>query len=215
MTQTVVVTGGAGYIGAPLCEELLRSGREVRALDSLLHGQADIADDLRAKGVTIIAADIRDEGARAEALDGADAVVHLAAIVGDPACALDPDLSEEVNVKASHDLIDQATASGVTRWIMASTCSNYGRMADPTVPITGKPAAWASTGTMPKSSSPGNSSARLVAKSSASRASETLPSNLVSGPASCLTRSRSRPAPATISFRPKRLQAATARSARL
>ncbi len=136
MSETVVVTGGAGYIGAPLCEELLGSGRNVRALDSLLHGQSDIAEELRSKGVTVIEGDIRDEGARAEALDGADAVVHLAAIVGDPACALDPELSDDVNVKASHDLIDQAVNAGVTRWIMASTCSNYGRMADPTVPIT-------------------------------------------------------------------------------
>jgi nucleoside-diphosphate-sugar epimerase len=136
MTQTVVITGGAGYIGAPLCQELLDSGRDVRVLDSLLHGQADIASALAGNGVTVIEADIRDEAARAEALDGADAVVHLAAIVGDPACALDPELSEEVNVKASHDFIDQAAAAGVKRWVMASTCSNYGRMADPTVPIT-------------------------------------------------------------------------------
>jgi len=136
MVETVLVTGGAGYIGAPLCEELLAKGMKVRALDVLLHGQRDIADDLRSKGVTFVEGDITDESARAEALQGADAVVHLAAIVGDPACALDPELSEEVNVKASHDLIDQATKAGVRRWIMASTCSNYGRMADPTVPIT-------------------------------------------------------------------------------
>lgn len=136
MVETVLVTGGAGYIGAPLCEELLAQGKAVRALDSLLHGQADIAADLRAKGVTLVEGDLRDQVARAEALQGADAVVHLGAIVGDPACALDPELSEDVNVRASHDLIDEAAAAGVQRWIMASTCSNYGRMADPTVPIT-------------------------------------------------------------------------------
>lgn len=136
MSELVTVTGGAGYIGAPLCAELLESGRRVRALDVLLHGQEDIAEDLEAGGVELVVGDIRDHDARRRALDGADAVVHLAAIVGDPACARDPELSNDVNLEGTRGLIADADAAGVGRFVFASTCSNYGRMADPTVPIT-------------------------------------------------------------------------------
>jgi nucleoside-diphosphate-sugar epimerase len=134
--QTVLVTGGSGYIGAMLVKELLESGSEVRVLDSLLHGQRDIATEQQDAGVQVIEADVRDADARARALDGADAVVHLAAIVGDPACARDPQASDEVNVQATRALVADAGAAGVGRLVFASTCSNYGRMADPNVPIT-------------------------------------------------------------------------------
>jgi nucleoside-diphosphate-sugar epimerase len=134
--QTVVVTGGAGYIGAPLVEELLHTGRRVRVLDVLLHGQEDIAQRLRDAGAEVIVADIRDGDARERALTGADAVVHLAAIVGDPACARDPRLSNDVNVGGSQALVEDARRLGVRRLVFASTCSNYGRMEDPTVPVT-------------------------------------------------------------------------------
>jgi len=133
--QTVLVTGGSGYIGAMLVKELLGSGREVRVLDSLLHSQQDIAKEQEAAGVQVIVTDIRDAGERRRALDGADAVVHLAAIVGDPACALDPEASDEVNVQATRALVADASAAGVERLVFASTCSNYGRMTDPNVPI--------------------------------------------------------------------------------
>jgi nucleoside-diphosphate-sugar epimerase len=132
----VLVTGGAGYIGVPLCEKLLSSGRRVRALDVLLHDQEAMADRLEGAGVELIRGDIRDADARRAALVDAHAVVHLAAIVGDPACARDPALSQEVNVEAPAALVADAREAGVQRFVFASTCSNYGRMADPTVPIT-------------------------------------------------------------------------------
>jgi nucleoside-diphosphate-sugar epimerase len=131
-----LVTGGSGYIGALLVRELLEAGHGVRVLDSLLHGQEDIAAEQEQAGVRVIRGDIRDSVARARALQGADCVVHLAAIVGDPACAIDPELSNEVNVKATESLVADAAAAGVQRLVFASTCSNYGRMTDPTVPIT-------------------------------------------------------------------------------
>ena len=133
--MTVTVTGGAGYVGALVVDELLASGREVRVLDVLLHGQEDVARELTERGVELIRGDIRDADARRRALEGAEAVVHLAAIVGDPACARDPELSNDVNVEGSRALVRDARELGVERLVFASTCSNYGRMADPTVPI--------------------------------------------------------------------------------
>jgi nucleoside-diphosphate-sugar epimerase len=134
--DTTLVTGGSGYIGALLVKELRDAGREVRVLESLLHGQEDIAVEQERAGVQVIRADIRDADARKRALAGANAVVHLAAIVGDPACGRDPELSDEVNVQATHGLVADAAQAGVERLVFASTCSNYGRMADPRVPIT-------------------------------------------------------------------------------
>jgi nucleoside-diphosphate-sugar epimerase len=136
VSKATLVTGGSGYIGALLVRELLEAGREVRVLDSLLHGQEDIAAEQEGAGVEVIRADIRDAEARRRALEGAEAVVHLAAIVGDPACARDPEASDEVNVQATRALVADANAAAVERLVFASTCSNYGRMTDPTVPIT-------------------------------------------------------------------------------
>jgi nucleoside-diphosphate-sugar epimerase len=130
-----LVTGGAGYIGMVVAEELLDAGHEVRVLDSLLHGQVHGAERLRASGVELHVGDIRDADTRARALRRADAVVHLAAIVGDPACARDPATAHAVNVDAALALVRDAAAAGAERFVFASTCSNYGRVADPTVPI--------------------------------------------------------------------------------
>ena len=136
MSGPTLVTGGAGYVGAMVVDELLDAGRDVRILDVVLHGQDELVAELEGRGVEVIRADIRDAGARRRAVQGAEAVVHLAAIVGDPACARDPEASNEVNVVASQGLAEDVAAAGVDRIVFASTCSNYGRMSDPTVPIT-------------------------------------------------------------------------------
>jgi nucleoside-diphosphate-sugar epimerase len=117
-------------------DELLAAGRDVRVIDVLLHDQADLAVEQRENGVDVRVADIRDDEARRAALEGVDEVVHLAAIVGDPACALDPERSHDVNVNATKSLLADARAAGVEKLVFASTCSNYGRMEDPTVPVT-------------------------------------------------------------------------------
>jgi nucleoside-diphosphate-sugar epimerase len=131
-----LVTGGAGYVGMRVVEELMAAGRAVRVLDVLLHGQDELAADLEARGVEVIRGDVRDAVARSRALDGAEAVVHLAAIVGDAACADDPQGSHTVNVDGARKLIRNAASRGIERFVFASTCSNYGRMRDPAVPIT-------------------------------------------------------------------------------
>ncbi len=131
----VTVTGGAGYVGAWVVEELLQAGHEVIVLDSLLHGQEGVAASLAERGATVELGDIRDCGALSRAVQGSQAVVHLAAIVGDPACAKDPLLSRQVNVEGSAAVVAAARQAGAERLIFASTCSNYGRMTDPRVPV--------------------------------------------------------------------------------
>jgi len=135
MSHPTLVTGGAGYVGAEVVASLLDAGRDVRVLDNLLHGQEHVARDLEARGADVRNGDVRDADARRAALEGAEAVVHLAAIVGDPACARDPELARETNVEATRALVDDAAAAGVSHLIFASTCSNYGRMADPETPV--------------------------------------------------------------------------------
>jgi nucleoside-diphosphate-sugar epimerase len=131
----VAVTGGAGYIGALVVDELRQQGHDIRVLDVLLHGQEEIAEEIESRGVEVVRGDVREADARRQALEGVDAVVHLAAIVGDPACGRDPELSNAVNVEGSRGVMADARQLGVQRVVFASTCSNYGRMADPTVPI--------------------------------------------------------------------------------
>ena len=102
MSDTTLVTGGSGYIGAPLVAALCAAGHVVRVLDSLVHGQHEsVAAAQERAGVEVLRADVRDGEARREALAGVRTVVHLAAIVGDAACASDPALSDEVNVGAT------------------------------------------------------------------------------------------------------------------
>ena len=135
MSDLVLVTGGAGYVGAALVEQLLESGRPVRVLDVLLHDQDEVAVRLEELGAEVRRGNIRDEAARRSALEGAGALVHLAAIVGDPACARDPELAQAVNVDATRAIADEARSAGVAHMVFASTCSNYGRMTDPTVAV--------------------------------------------------------------------------------
>lgn len=131
----VTVTGGAGYVGACVVEELLWAGHEAVVLDSLLHGQRHVGRSLAERGATVELGDIRDHQGLSRAFQGSQAVVHLAAIVGDPACAKNPLLSKEVNVEGSAAVVAAAQQAGVERLIFASTCSNYGRMEDPTIAV--------------------------------------------------------------------------------
>ncbi|MGZ8414609.1 MAG: NAD-dependent epimerase/dehydratase family protein [Gemmatirosa sp.] len=127
----VLVTGGAGYVGSPLVSHLLARGHAVHVLDSLLHGGESLLPMWANPHFSFTKADVRDRAAVRAALADVDAVVHLAAIVGDPACARQPAEAEAVNLDASRALVAEASHAGVQRFVFASTCSNYGRMPDP------------------------------------------------------------------------------------
>jgi nucleoside-diphosphate-sugar epimerase len=131
MAKKVLVTGGAGYIGSVLVRQLLSKGFEVRAFDSLKFGGEALYDVSLYPKFELVKGDIRDKEAVKKAMDGIYAVAHLAAIVGDPACKKFADEAREVNGQASKDVFDIAEAAGVKRFVFASTCSNYGKMADP------------------------------------------------------------------------------------
>jgi nucleoside-diphosphate-sugar epimerase len=126
----VLITGGAGYIGSTLAPQLLAMGHSVRVLDSLLHGGSALLPVWAHSAFEFLRGDVRDRAAVGRALDGIDAVVHLAAIVGDPACAKQPELARTVNLEASVELLAESRRRGVSRFVFASTCSNYGKMKD-------------------------------------------------------------------------------------
>jgi nucleoside-diphosphate-sugar epimerase len=128
----VLITGGAGYVGSTLGPRLLADGHDVRVFDTLLHGGRALLPVWNHPRFEFIRADVRDRAAVGRALEGVDAVVHLAAIVGDPACARDAETARAVNQEASLELLAEARRRDVSRFVFASTCSNYGRMKDPT-----------------------------------------------------------------------------------
>ena len=124
--SNVLVTGGAGYIGSILTNELLRQGYGVTILDNLTFGGTSLLPFFADKNFRFVKGDIRDPQAVARAMEGIDAVVHLAAIVGFPACRKDPEGSRDINVRGTQVLAD-ATPPDVPVFF-ASPGSGYGKM---------------------------------------------------------------------------------------
>jgi nucleoside-diphosphate-sugar epimerase len=124
--KRVAILGGAGYIGNILVRRSLQAGRKVVVLDRLDFGEQAIRPYLDNPDCTLIQGDIRDVGLLVRALRDADAVVHLGAIVGDRACALDEAETIDVNYRAVDTVAAVAAGLGVPRFVFASTCSVYG-----------------------------------------------------------------------------------------
>ena len=132
---TVLVTGGAGYIGAILTERLLARGYVVRVLDRFWWGEEPLAA-IRDQ-IEIVNADVREMPA--SALDGVDAVVHLAGLSNDPTAEYDPRANWDMNALATEALGHACVERGVERLVFASSCSLYDGlppgMHDETAPI--------------------------------------------------------------------------------
>lgn len=122
--QAVLVTGGAGYVGSVLIPKLLERGHHVRVLDNLMYRQTSLLSYCLNSHFEFVRGDVRDRTALREILTGVDCIIHLAAIVGAPACARDPRLTEQVNYEASL-LVDECRSRS-QGLIFASTGSNYG-----------------------------------------------------------------------------------------
>jgi nucleoside-diphosphate-sugar epimerase len=122
----VLVLGGAGYLGSVLVRQLLDAGRRVRVLDSFMFGEQSLDEVKAHPNCELVRGDVRDIGVVVRCMNGCDAVIHLAAIVGDSACEENEQLAVEVNRAATRMLTDVAVECGVGRFIFASSCSVYG-----------------------------------------------------------------------------------------
>lgn len=127
----VLVTGGAGYVGSVLVHRLLKENYSVRVIDSLRWGGESLLGVIHHPQFEFQKGDVRNTADLEQATKGVDAVVHLAAIVGDPACKKEPELAKEINFDASVKLYECAKRNGAHRFVFTSTCSNYGKMEDP------------------------------------------------------------------------------------
>ena len=128
--STVLVVGGAGYVGSILVARLLDSGYQVIVLDPLLYGSDSITRHIGRPGFELHVADSRDEAIVRELLVRAGSIIHLGEIVGDPACDLDPTVTLSVNYMATVKLAELAAQAGVERFIYPSSCSVYGATDD-------------------------------------------------------------------------------------
>ena len=124
--KTILVTGGAGYVGAVLVPKLLDQGFHVRVLDWYIFGDHVFDVIKNHPNLVQIKGDIRDQVLLREVLPGCDAVVHLACISNDPSFELNPALSRSINFEAFRPLVQISKQSGVRRFIYASTSSVYG-----------------------------------------------------------------------------------------
>jgi nucleoside-diphosphate-sugar epimerase len=122
----VLVTGGAGYIGAHVVRHLLARGARVRVLDSFVYGRGGLTALEGNLMLEVVHGDIRDARAMYQAVQGVRAVVALAALAGDQLCKADPKEAYCVNFEATGILAETARASGVHRVIYASSCNVYG-----------------------------------------------------------------------------------------
>jgi UDP-glucose 4-epimerase len=127
---TVLVTGGAGFIGSHLVRELIALGHAVRVLDNFSSGHRE---NLAGLALEIIEGDIRDQDLVRRAMEGVELVFHLAAMVSVPQSMAQPLDCYAVNLSGSLNVLWQARAAGARRVILASSCAVYGEAEDPLV----------------------------------------------------------------------------------
>jgi nucleoside-diphosphate-sugar epimerase len=124
--RPLLIIGGAGYIGSWLVRRLLEEGEHVRVLDSAIYGFGAVQDLLSHPNLEFLQGDCRNIQDVVKAMRGVSKVVHLAAIVGDPACEVDRKTTIEINYAATRMLVEIAKGHGVERFLFASSCSVYG-----------------------------------------------------------------------------------------
>jgi len=137
----ILVTGGAGYVGSAMIPMLLEKGHKVRVLDNLKFGGQGLLPCTSSRDFELTKGDVGDENALSKALEGMDAVIHLAAIVGYPACKKEPQVAQSTNVDGTMNLLRLRRRD--QKVLFASTGSIYGSIPDyvcnedtPRAPIT-------------------------------------------------------------------------------
>lgn len=120
----VLVTGHNGYVGTVMMPMLIEAGHEVVGLDTNLYAGSTFGDELDVSPFQEIEKDIRE--VEASDLEGFDAIIHLAGLSNDPLGDLNPELTYDINYRASVRLAELAKSVGVERFIFSSSCSNYG-----------------------------------------------------------------------------------------
>ena len=132
----VLLTGHRGYIGSIVADVLRDAGHEVTGLDTLYYDGCDLGDPPDGN-VPTLRADLRD--VRADQLEGFGAVAHFAALSNDPIGDLNPELTSDINFRATIGLAEAARDAGVERFIFSSSCSMYGagheKPVDETAPL--------------------------------------------------------------------------------
>jgi nucleoside-diphosphate-sugar epimerase len=124
--KNILVTGGAGYVGAVLVPKLLAQGYAVKVIDLYIYGTDVLKSSRGHPGLTEVKGDIRDQGLLSREIPGTDAIIHLACISNDPSYELDPALGKSINYDAFLPLVDIAKRAKVKRFIFASSSSVYG-----------------------------------------------------------------------------------------
>ena len=125
-SSTVLVTGGAGYVGSITVPKLLEQGYKVKVLDLFLYGDQVFPGYQDHPNLENIKGDIRDQALVEQSLKGVDHVIHLACISNDPSFELNPDLGKTINYDAFKTLVTESIKAGVQRFVYASSSSVYG-----------------------------------------------------------------------------------------
>jgi len=126
-SMRVLVTGGAGFIGSHVVDRLVGEGYSVRVLDDLSNGKlANIEGHLSSGAVEFVKGDIRDANIVKSCLKGVDAVIHLAAQISVQLSVENPDLTFDVNLFGTSNLLRYSAQQGVKRFVFASSCAVYG-----------------------------------------------------------------------------------------
>ena len=128
--KKILITGGAGYVGAVLVPHLLKKGYTATVLDLMIYGEDVLPSHLNLNAVK---GDIRDRALLRKIIPGHDAVIHLACISNDPSFELNPALGKSINFDAFRPLVEISKNNGVQRFIYASSSSVYGIKDEPNV----------------------------------------------------------------------------------
>lgn len=122
----ITITGGAGYIGSAACAHLLARGHTVTVFDALVYGGESLLAFSHHPRFRLVVGDVRNTALLTDAVGGADAILHLAAIVGEPACQVDESTAWAVNLEGVRSALKAYRRSSARKFLFVSTCSNYG-----------------------------------------------------------------------------------------